>query len=126
MLGEYGIALLRQPRGYIVARHTVSPPFLAASGLPPLQAFGSTEAFNDRMAIAANFSRLLSPADTAFCCVGQSQGCDGGFTGAERARERVGRFPRCARPAHYCPPAMRPSPHLAQTRRGSGSRARAS
>lgn len=43
-------------------------------------AFGSTEAFNDRLAIAANYSQLLSPADTAFCCTGMSQGCDGGYT----------------------------------------------
>ena len=96
------------------------------------------------MAIAANFSRLLSPADTvsprvvfvghspvrvtilvptyfyfhpsplfqAFCCTGQSQGCDGGFTGARRARARGGRrlfsfsHRATARP-HTPPPASR-------------------
>lgn len=42
-------------------------------------AFGSTEAFNDRLAIAHNFTNLLSPADTLSCCTGFSQGCDGGF-----------------------------------------------
>jgi len=46
-------------------------------------AFGSTEGFNDRWAILTNETALLSPADTAFCCKGQSQGCDGGFTEGE-------------------------------------------
>ena len=36
-------------------------------------AFGSTEAFNDRMAIANNFTKLLSAGDTAFCCTGMSK-----------------------------------------------------
>lgn len=31
-------------------------------------AFGSTEAFNDRMCIAYNYNRLLSPTDTMACC----------------------------------------------------------
>ena len=43
-------------------------------------AFGSTEAFNDRMAILNNYTQLLSAADTAFCCTGMSDGCNGGFT----------------------------------------------
>jgi len=43
-------------------------------------AFGSTEAFNDRMAILKNYTHLLSAADTAWCCTGMSNGCDGGFT----------------------------------------------
>jgi len=46
-------------------------------------AFGSTEAFNDRLAIAKNFSTLLSAADTMSCCSGfsclGSSGCDGGI-----------------------------------------------
>ncbi len=44
-------------------------------------AFGSTEAFNDRVCIASNgtTNMLLSPQDTASCCRGMSNGCGGGF-----------------------------------------------
>lgn len=47
-------------------------------------AFGSTEAFNDRLCINYGFTTLLSPTDTMACCnlfngcVGSS-GCDGGI-----------------------------------------------
>jgi cathepsin B len=52
---------------------------------PPLfRAFGSTEAFNDRLCIAYNITTLLSPQDTCSCCNSahgfSSGGCDGGFT----------------------------------------------
>ena len=47
-------------------------------------AFGSTEAFNDRLCIATNKTTLLSPQDTCSCCNSahgcSSGGCDGGFT----------------------------------------------
>ena len=49
-----------------------------------MQAFGSTEAFNDRLCIATNSTTLLSPQDTCSCCGASagysSGGCDGGFT----------------------------------------------
>eukprot|EP00297_Palpitomonas_bilix_P011902 CAMPEP_0113871186 /NCGR_PEP_ID=MMETSP0780_2-20120614/2503_1 /TAXON_ID=652834 /ORGANISM="Palpitomonas bilix" /LENGTH=331 /DNA_ID=CAMNT_0000856549 /DNA_START=93 /DNA_END=1088 /DNA_ORIENTATION=+ /assembly_acc=CAM_ASM_000599 len=43
-------------------------------------AFGSTEAFNDRLCIASGgqFTTLLSPQDTASCCSSCGYGCDGG------------------------------------------------
>lgn len=45
-------------------------------------AFGSTEAFNDRMCIAHGLTELLSPTDTLACCSGArcgfSNGCNGG------------------------------------------------
>lgn len=47
-------------------------------------AFGSTEAFNDRLCVAYNISVLLSPQDTCSCCNSDngfsSGGCDGGYT----------------------------------------------
>ena len=47
-------------------------------------AFGTTEAFNDRMCIAKGYTGpLLSPQDTCSCCNGNhgcsSGGCDGGY-----------------------------------------------
>ncbi len=48
-------------------------------------AFASTESFNDRIAIAYNYTSLVSPQATASCCnsaggCSGSNGCDGGFT----------------------------------------------
>lgn len=48
-------------------------------------AFGTTEAFNDRMCIQGGFQTLLSTADTTGCCgllECQSQGCNGGQIGS--------------------------------------------
>lgn len=53
-------------------------------------AFGSTEAFNDRLCIAYNTTKIMSPQDTCSCANPSagynSNGCDGGFTEASADR----------------------------------------
>ncbi len=74
------------------ALHSPSTPPSSSSSPPSPQsdcgccwAFGSTEAFNDRLCIVHNVTVLLSTEDTCSCCNSNngcdgSSGCDGGFT----------------------------------------------
>lgn len=75
-------------------------------------AFGSTEAFNDRLAIAHNYSTVLSAADTLTCwCVANCAGS------CELSPERADHLVRWAAALRRCTftvplPLLFPSPHL--------------
>lgn len=66
----------------VCSPHTLSsrptPSSLADCGC--CWAFGSTEAFNDRLCIVHNITVEVSAQETCSCVNGMSQGCDGGFT----------------------------------------------